>query len=192
MKSILTTRFWTNTSPKRERPTSPGCLSGLREQLVPMVDCDSNLARRLPRTDILKRDFPVETQKTFAQQAAESIGYDFNRGRLDVSVHPFTVGSARTIAASPRATTSSFFNAAFFAVMHEAGHGLYEQGLPAEHYGLPLGEAISLGIHESQSRMWENLVGRSRAFWSHFFPKAQALFPAGTGTMCRSTSSISP
>ena len=65
--------------------------------------------------------------------------------------------------------------------MHEAGHGIYEQGLPTEHFGLPLGEAISLGIHESQSRLWENLVGRSRAFWTHFYPQAQQRFPAALG-----------
>ena len=78
-----------------------------------------------------------------------------------------------------------FFNSAFFGILHEAGHGIYEQGLPAEHYGLPLGEAISLGIHESQSRLWENLVGRSRAFWTFFYPLAQQRFPAALGnTAC--------
>ena len=70
-----------------------------------------------------------------------------------------------------------FFNPAFFGVLHEAGHGIYEQGLPTEQYGLPTGEAISLGIHESQSRLWENLVGRSPAFWTHFFPLARQAFP---------------
>ena len=65
--------------------------------------------------------------------------------------------------------------------MHEAGHGIYEQGLPPEEFGLPTGEAISLGIHESQSRMWENMVGRSLAFWEHFFPEAQRRFPAALG-----------
>ena len=123
----------------------------------------------------------METQKIFAQQAAESIGYDFDRGRLDVSVHPFTVGLGPHDCRITTRYDGQFFNAAFFAVMHEAGHGLYEQGLPPEHYGLPLGEVTSLGIHESQSRMWENMVGRSRAFWSHFFPKAQALFPLALG-----------
>ena len=67
---------------------------------------------------------------------------------------------------------------AFFSVLHEAGHGLYDQGLPAEHSGTPLGEAVSLGIHESQSRMWENLVGRSLGFWKFFYPEAQKMFPA--------------
>ena len=74
-----------------------------------------------------------------------------------------------------------FFNAAFFGILHEAGHGMYEQGLPPEHFGLPLGEAVSLGIHESQSRLWENMVGRSRAFWEHFYPAARQRFPAALG-----------
>src|SRR5438046_6709162 len=71
----------------------------------------------------------------------------------------------------------NYFGDACFGVLHETGHALYEQGLPAEHWGTPLGEAISLGIHESQSRMWENLVGRSRSFWRHFFPKVMFAFP---------------
>ncbi|MGD0517025.1 MAG: carboxypeptidase M32 [Thermoguttaceae bacterium] len=152
-------------------------LNGLREQLVPMVTTILHSAR-LPRTDILKRNFPLETQRILSRQAAESMGYDFGRGRLDVSVHPFTVGLGPHDCRITTRYDERFFNAAFFAVMHEAGHGLYEQGLPPEHYGVPLGEAASLGIHESQSRMWENLVGRSRAFWEHFFPKAKALFPS--------------
>jgi carboxypeptidase Taq len=151
-------------------------LNGLRDQLVPMATT-IELSGRFARGDVLKRDFPAEIQKQFAQMAAESIGYDFNRGRLDVSAHPFTVGLGPQDCRITTRYDEQFFNTAFFAVLHEAGHGLYEQGLPAEHYGLPLGETISLGIHESQSRMWENLVGRSKAFWRYFFPKAQALFP---------------
>jgi carboxypeptidase Taq len=71
-----------------------------------------------------------------------------------------------------------FFNTAFFGILHEAGHGIYDQGLRPEQFGLPPGTYLSLGIHESQSRMWENLVGRSRAFWQHLFPQWQAAFPA--------------
>jgi carboxypeptidase Taq len=73
-----------------------------------------------------------------------------------------------------------FFNTAFFGILHEAGHGIYDQGLRTEQFGLPPGMFVSLGIHESQSRMWENLVGRSRAFWKHFFPQLAAAFPAAT------------
>src|SRR5262249_7680878 len=69
------------------------------------------------------------------------------------------------------------FGDGLFAILHEVGHGLYEQGLPAEHHGTPLGEVSSLGLHESQARLWENAVGRSRAFWQHFFPRAGAACP---------------
>jgi carboxypeptidase Taq len=100
---------------------------------------------------------------------------------LDVTAHPFCSGLGPHDCRITTRYDEQFFNAAFFGILHEAGHGIYEQGLPVEHYGLPLGEAISLGIHESQSRLWENLVGRSRAFWTHFYPRAQAMFPAALG-----------
>jgi carboxypeptidase Taq len=155
-------------------------LADLREQLVPLVAAIHN-SRRRPKVDILTREFPVAVQEAFGQEAARAIGFDFHRGRLDVTTHPFcsTLGPHDC-----RITTrydKHFFNAAFFGILHEAGHGLYEQGLPPEWYGLPLGEAVSLGIHESQSRLWENLVGRSRAFWEFFYSEAQRRFPAALG-----------
>ena len=109
--------------------------------------------------------------------AAEAIGFDFNAGRLDVTVHPFCSGVGP---GDTRITTRydrNELNQAFFGILHEAGHGLYDQGLDDEHWGSPMGGAISLGIHESQSRMWENFVGRSPAFWSHFYPKLKETFP---------------
>jgi carboxypeptidase Taq len=133
---------------------------------------------RRPRTDLLERTFPIEVQDKFGREAAAAIGFDFSRGRLDVTTHPFCTGLGPHDCRITTRFDEHFFSAAFFGILHEAGHGIYEQGLPAEHYGLPLGEAISLGIHESQSRLWENLVGRSRAFWTHFFPLAQQRFPA--------------
>jgi carboxypeptidase Taq len=77
----------------------------------------------------------------------------------------------------------NFFNESFFGILHEAGHGLYEQGLLPEHYGTPMGEAVSLGIHESQSRLWENSVGRSRPFWRHYYPKARGIFRDALGSL---------
>jgi carboxypeptidase Taq len=152
-------------------------LSALREQLVPLVMAIGQSKRR-PDVSLLQREFPVPVQDAFGRHAARAIGFDFDRGRLDVTTHPFctTLGPSDC-----RITTryqERFFNAAFFGILHEAGHGLYEQGLPQDQFGLPLGEAVSLGIHESQSRMWENLVGRSREFWQHFFGEAQQRFPA--------------
>jgi carboxypeptidase Taq len=152
-------------------------LADLREKLVPLVAAIAACKQR-PDVSILAREFPVDVQEQFGKEAAAAIGFEFSRGRLDVTAHPFctTLGPHDcriTTRFDPR-----FFNAAFFGILHEAGHGIYEQGLPPERFGLPLGEAISLGIHESQSRLWENLVGRSRAFWRHFYPSAQAKFPA--------------
>ena len=152
-------------------------LADLREKLVPLVSAIA-ASKRCPDVSLLAREFPVDAQEAFGKEAAAAAGFEFDRGRIDVTAHPFctTLGPHDC-----RITTrydKNFFNAAFFGTLHEAGHGIYEQGLPPDEFGLPLGEAISLGIHESQSRMWENLVGRSRAFWRHFYPAAQARFPA--------------
>jgi len=155
-------------------------LGGLRQRLLPLVEAIRQAQRR-PNTAILKREFPVAVQEEMGLEAARAIGFDFQRGRLDVTTHPFctTIGPNDC-----RITTRydpHFFNAAFFGILHEAGHGLYEQGLRGEAFGLPLGEAVSLGIHESQSRLWENFVGRSRAFWEYLYPVAQRRFPAALG-----------
>ncbi|MGA2500089.1 MAG: carboxypeptidase M32, partial [Tepidisphaeraceae bacterium] len=123
------------------------------------------------------RRYPADAQNAFAREAAKQIGFDFDAGRLDVSVHPFNTGIGPGDCRMTTRYDEHYFGDAFFGVLHESGHGLYEQGLPREHWGSPLGQAISLGIHESQSRMWENLVGRSRPFWKFFFPKLQAAFP---------------
>jgi len=156
-------------------------LTDLREQLVGLVAA-IRASSRQPDTSLLSRNYPIDVQESFGKEAAAACGFDFARGRLDVTVHPFctTLGPHDC-----RITTrydEHFFNAAFFGILHESGHGIYEQGLPPDRFGMPLGEAISLGIHESQSRMWENLVGRSRAFWQHFYPTAQKRFPAALGS----------
>jgi carboxypeptidase Taq len=147
----------------------------LRQELVPLVAGILEGGKR-PKTDILERAYPVERQVIFGQAAAAAIGFDFTAGRLDVTTHPFcsTTGPGDirlTTRYSPR-----HFNEGFFGILHEAGHGIYEQGLPAEHFGTPCGNAASLGIHESQSRLWENQIGRSHVFWEHFFPRARQVF----------------
>jgi carboxypeptidase Taq len=152
-----------------------GVLAGLREQLVPLVAAIAASPRR-PNLAPLKRRFPIDAQEKFGKQAVEAIGYDFSAGRIDVTDHPFcTTLGPRDIRLTTR-YDEHFLPGAFFSTLHEAGHGMYEQGLPANRFGLPTGQAVSLGIHESQSRMWENVVGRSRAFWEYFFPQAQAAF----------------
>ncbi len=155
-------------------------LEKLREELVPLVTSIQQSGRQ-PDCSVLHRKFPVEAQDRFAREAAAAIGFDFSRGRLDVTTHPFCCGLGPNDCRITTRFYEDFFNAAFFGVLHEAGHGLYEQGLPVEQYGLPSGEFVSLGIHESQSRLWENLVGRSRAFWTHYYPLAQEKFPAALG-----------
>ncbi len=151
-------------------------LADLREALVPLIQ-QIEASPVCPSTEILRRRYPEAGQARLGRAAAEAIGFDFQRGRLDVAEHPFCGGCG---ADDTRITTrydEHYFNSAFFGTLHEAGHGLYEQGLPSEALGLPTGEAVSLGIHESQSRMWENLVGRSRSFWEFWYPRAQTEFP---------------
>ncbi|HEX6961860.1 MAG TPA: carboxypeptidase M32 [Lacipirellula sp.] len=155
-------------------------LARLRDELTPLVAQIVSSSQQ-PDASILKREFPVEAQEAFGKEAAAAIGFDFSAGRLDVTDHPFCGGAGpRDIRITTRYNTHDFGDA-FFSILHEAGHGLYEQGLPPEHFGLPTGEAVSLGIHESQSRMWENQVGRSRAFWELFLPQAQTAFTSLQG-----------
>jgi carboxypeptidase Taq len=150
----------------------------LRGPLIELVGKIAGASRKAP-VEILERPYPAAAQEKLAREAAAAVGFDFTAGRLDVSIHPFCSGLGP---GDTRLTTrydENYFGDAFFGVLHETGHGLYEQGLEPDHFGTPRGEAISLGIHESQSRMWENLVGRSRSFWQFFLPKARQLL-AGT------------
>jgi carboxypeptidase Taq len=155
-------------------------LDGLCRDLVPLID-DIRGSRRQPDVSVLRRQFPVEEQVAFGLDAARRIGFDFDRGRLDKTAHPF----CSTTGPKDCRITTRFdvhaFGDAFFSILHEAGHGIYEQGLRDDHFGLPLGNAVSLGIHESQSRLWENLVGRSRSFWEYFYPEAQRRFRSALG-----------
>jgi carboxypeptidase Taq len=153
-----------------------GVLAGLKNELTPLVASLVGSSRK-PRRDILRRRYPVADQEAFGRQVAEAIGFDFRRGRIDVTAHPFCAGMGPHDCRITTRYDEHDFPMAFFGILHEAGHGLYEQGLPTEHYGLPPGSYVSLGIHESQSRLWENAVGRSRSFWRHFFPLAQQRFP---------------
>lgn len=126
---------------------------------------------------LLDGKYPVDKQKLLNREVAESVGFDFESGRIDTTTHPFctTLGPGDI-----RLTTrydEADFTSSLFGVLHEAGHGLYEQGLPADDFGLPSGRACSLGIHESQSRLWENHIGRSRPFWEKWLPRAAEIFP---------------
>lgn len=109
---------------------------------------------------------------------AQAIGFDFDRGRLDETSHPFCTTLGPHDCRILTRYDSYDLGTGLFGTMHEAGHGMYEQGLNTEHFGLPLGSYTSLGIHESQSRMWENQVGRSYAFWQWVTPRLKDLFPS--------------
>ncbi len=126
---------------------------------------------------ILNRHFPRERQEALAREAAAVIGYDFAAGRLDPTAHPFSITIGLGDARITTRYDEHFLGTALFGTLHEAGHALYNLGLPEEHWGAPRGEAVSLAIHESQSRLWENLVGRSLSFWRFFFPRVREHFP---------------
>ena len=134
---------------------------------------------------ILRRSYPILGQQALARRAADALGFDFGRGRIDQAVHPFCGGNGPWDVRITTRYDESFLGDGLFSVLHEAGHGLYEQGLAPEHFGTPLGESCSLGIHESQSRMWENLVGRSRGFVRWIYPAAQEAFRDALGDVDR-------
>ncbi|HEV8002709.1 MAG TPA: carboxypeptidase M32 [Planctomycetaceae bacterium] len=158
--------------------------AALREALVPLVQAIAN-AKKRPDDSILTRRYPKTAQAEFATAAAAAIGFSFQDGRLDVSPHPFCSGNGPGDCRLTTRYDEHHFPCAFFGVLHEAGHGLYEQGLDRKAFGTPIGDAASLGIHESQSRMWENFVGRSQAFWKHFYSPAQTTFPEALGSVPR-------
>jgi carboxypeptidase Taq len=154
--------------------------AALKPALVSLLDRIRGAARQ-PDPALLRRPIPSRDQEAFCRKVAAAIGYDFSAGRLDRTAHPF---ATRIAPGDTRITTrfkEDHLAEALFGVIHEAGHALYEQGLSAGDFGLPAGEAVSLGVHESQSRLWENVTGRSRGFWTHFLPIAQQDLPALAG-----------
>ncbi len=149
---------------------------GFKEFLIPFLQKIQKKQTKIDSKKI-KGEFSLEAQKKFNAYIAKSIGFDFDAGRMDVSTHPFASGPHPY---DVRLTTRYKDDDILYSIgstIHETGHGLYEQGLPAEHFGTPLGESVSIGIHESQSRMWENIIGKSKPFWKYFYPKLQKEFP---------------
>ncbi|MFG0330595.1 MAG: carboxypeptidase M32 [Phycisphaerales bacterium] len=148
----------------------------LRERLTSFI-AEIAKAPNTPDDDIHRRVIPRKQQEAFVRFVASAIGFNFKRGRLDVSTHPFCSG----IGPGDCRMTTRFHDDnvmdALSSTMHEAGHGIYEQNLADDRFGTPCGEAVSLGIHESQSRGWENFVGRSRPFWEWLLPHAKELMP---------------
>jgi len=140
----------------------------LKKIVASPVQADSDLFRGA--------DLPIEGQRELGLAITRELGFDYAAGRLDISTHPFTSG---TCAQDVRLTTRYDPQQPFQSLMgtiHEAGHGIYDQGVALEHEGTPLGQTISLGIHESQSRFFENNVGRNWAFWTYWFPRFRKTF----------------
>jgi carboxypeptidase Taq len=150
--------------------------AALRKSLVTLVEELKNSPVQ-PDASILHRHYPRAAQEVFARKLASAIGFSFDSGRIDTSTHPFCSGNTPHDVRLTTRYQEDFFSAAVFGTLHEAGHGVYEQGLDSDHVFTPMGSAVSLGIHESQSRLWENMVGRSRVFWEFAFEDCKKTFP---------------
>ena len=161
--------------PGMTEPELRTVFSELKGRLLPLLDAIKGAPRR-PDPSILTRHFPVEGQRAFCLRLVRDLGFDLEAGRFDVSAHPFTNGTLGDVRLTTR-YRENYLPCAVFGTLHETGHGLYEQGLDPDRYRNPAGQACSMGIHESQSRLWENLIGRSRAFWEHYYPPLRAAFP---------------
>ncbi|QYM78482.1 carboxypeptidase M32 [Horticoccus luteus] len=150
----------------------------LKRELVPFAREVVAAARREP-AGLAWRGFAVEAQQEFLREVTERLGFDYERGRIDVSLHPFCSGSGDDVRMTTRFKDDEPLDSLFSAI-HETGHGLYEQGLTRADFGTALGMAAGMAAHESQSRLWENQVGRSRGFWRFFEPRWRERFPAQT------------
>jgi carboxypeptidase Taq len=128
--------------------------------------------------DLLAGEYPIPNQQAFNREVAAALGFDFASGRIDTTAHPFCAGLGPRDCRLTTRYDETNFTQSLYGILHEAGHGLYELGLRVEDYGTPVGTAASLGIHESQSRLWENHVGRTLRFWTHWHPVACRHFPS--------------
>jgi carboxypeptidase Taq len=154
--------------------------AALRERLAPLVA--AVLARRgKVDASCARKELDAAKEAAFGESVIRAMGFDLEAGRIDRSAHPFCTGIARGDVRLTRRFTRGDLRPALYGIIHEAGHGLYEQGLPDDFDRTPLGEACSLGVHESQSRLWENVIGRSLPFWRHFLPELQRSFPGSFG-----------
>jgi carboxypeptidase Taq len=147
----------------------------LRSQLVPIVQA---ITAEPPADDsCLRGHFPEDQQLKFAADVIKQLGYDFNRGRVDKTHHPFMIKFSLGDVRITTRVKEDFLGENLFSYIHESGHAMYEQGIDMSLEGTPLAGGTSAGVHESQSRLWENVVGRSRGFWEYFFPRLQAEYP---------------
>ncbi len=154
----------------------------LREELVPFV---ADVFANLDKVDasLMHLNYDIDKQRAFGEKVIAAIGYDLERGRQDKSVHPFTTEFSINDVRITTRYQEDWMPAALFGSIHEAGHAMYEQGSAQSLEGTWLAGGTSLGVHESQSRLWENVVGRSREFWGVFYGDLQALFPEQLGSV---------
>jgi carboxypeptidase Taq len=148
----------------------------LKTAVIPLARAIGEHADALS-DEVLHRDYHEDQQRAFAERVLKDCGYDWSRGRQDRSVHPFCTNFGRDDVRITTRYSRNDLQSALFGSMHEMGHALYEQGIDEALDGTLLGGGTSLGVHESQSRLWENLVGRNREFWSHYFPTLRETFP---------------
>ena len=153
--------------------------AALREQLTPLVEAIQ--AQPAPDDSFLYRHYPEQQQWDFGVDVVKRFGYDFQRGRQDKTHHPFMIKFGPGDVRITTRFREDDLGDGLFSTMHESGHAMYEQGINPAFGGTPLGGGTSAGVHESQSRLWENLVGRSRPFWSYYYPQLQAIFPQQLG-----------
>lgn len=153
--------------------------SELRSKLVPLVKQVTDAKEA--DDSCLHRHYPLEAQIEFGKSIIKNLGYDFSRGRMDKTTHPFCINFSSQDVRITYRYKEDFLNEFLTAAIHESGHGMYEQGVNTKYDGTILASGVSMGVHESQSRLWENLVGRSQNFWQHHFPLAQKAFPEALG-----------
>jgi carboxypeptidase Taq len=149
--------------------------SKLRKELTPMVE---RIAAQKPADDsVIKQYFPEKKQLELSLGMVQDLGYDLQRGRMDLTVHPYETSFGVDDVRITTRVKRNDLTECLFSVLHEAGHALYEQGISPTLAETPLSDGVSSGVHESQSRLWENIVGRSYGFWQHYYPLLQKTFP---------------
>lgn len=189
-RSLEITRQYADYFPGSEHPADPlidladfgmkastirPLFASLQQELTPLVDA---IANQSPADDSpLRRHYPKDAQWAFGEAIARDFGYDFNRGRQDLTHHPFCTTFASGDVRITTRIDENILDWGLMSTLHETGHALYEQGVDARFDRTSLGSGTSAGVHESQSRTWENLVGRSRGFWGHYLPKLKTAFP---------------
>jgi len=155
--------------------------SRLRTEQVALIKAVSE-KEKVDRS-FLFLEYPEKSQWDFGEEVITSFGYDWKHGRQDKSAHPFTTSFGVNDVRITTRVKENYLPAAMFGTFHECGHALYELGIPQRLNRSPLADGASMAIHESQSRMWENIIGRSKEFWTHFYPRLREYFPSQLGNV---------